>query len=141
MSHNVLPSLVLVITLQATAEASDNKKWPEYGNPAEVAAIRRVVASWPGVRGVCTKWGSNKIVVIGEYALVGTACDFGEEGFWRKRGNTWAVVIPGKPGVFACKIRAQGVPQSTLVQLMSRWWAISTADVEKNLKKDPCLMI
>jgi hypothetical protein len=125
---------MITLTLQTPATAAENEKWPVYGNPADVAAIRQTITSRPwGVPHLCTRWTSEGIVVVGSYALVGTRCDFGQNEFFAKRGGVWAVSIHGKPNVRPCELRAKNVPHSVIVQLFDEFYPYDPSHPKLNV--------
>jgi len=122
MIERLNPWLVLVfcVTLVAPALAVDH-----YGNATDIAAVRKAVPkSIPSAAGACAVH-ANRIVVVATYALVQTfysdPCGAGADDLWGKRNGAWVKLAAGKPIMPPCVMHSKGVPDSTILQLVSRY--------------------
>ena len=119
----VLFSLAILVGAGTPAPA-------DYGNAADVAAVRKVIQSEP--QRACKVAHADRIVVVGSYALAYVTCDFGSQELYAKRRGTWTHVARGKPNIAACWIRQAGATLDTTTQLYKR-----LGSYEFELKDDP----
>ncbi|MBV9149964.1 MAG: hypothetical protein JO024_08860 [Candidatus Eremiobacteraeota bacterium] len=108
----VLFSLAILVGAGTPAPA-------DYGNAADVAAIRKVIQSEP--QRACKVAHADRIVVVGSYALADVSCDFGGEELYAKRHGAWMHAVHGKPMVPACAIRDAGATLNLATQLLKRF--------------------
>ena len=88
----------------------------DYGNAADVAAVRKVIQSEP--HRACKVAHADRIVIVGSYALADVTCEFGRGELYAKRHGTWTHVAYGKPVVPACVIRERGATLDVTTQLL-----------------------
>ena len=111
----------------------------EYGNSADVAAVRKAVDSIViHGRGYTCTVHANRVAVIGAYAYVDVferdPCGAGAEDLWAKRNGSWVRALLGKPMVLPCTMSSIGVPRDVISQLYMHLDGTAAAKVQEELR-------